>query len=59
MGKTLILRSTLILKSEELEKLRQSILNDMEEGCAIIPSFLEVVNLEENVARDESEAAEL
>ena len=59
MGKTLILRSTLRLSSDALEKLRQNLLNDMEEGCAIILDFLEVVNIEENMAKDESEAAEL
>lgn len=59
MGKTLVLRCKIRLSTESIEMLRQRLLNEMSEGCAIIPDFLEVVNIEENMAKDESEAAEL
>lgn len=60
MQKKLILKETLMLSPEEREKLRQRIMREAEEGCAIIPGFIEVVCVDDDLeVKDESEAAEL
>lgn len=60
MQKKLILKSTLMISPEECEKIRQRILREAEEGCAIIPCFLEVVCVDDDLeVKDEREAAGL
>ena len=60
MQKKLILKETLRLSPEEREKLRQRIMREAEEGCAIIPCFIEVVCVDDDLeVKDEREAAEL
>lgn len=60
MQKKLILKETLRLSPEEREKLRQRILREVEEGCAIIPCFIEVVCVDDDLeVKDEREAAGL
>ena len=60
MQKKLILKETLRLRPEEREKIRQRIMREAEEGCAIIPCFIEVVCVDDDLeVKDEREAAEL
>ena len=45
--KVYVFRLNILLRQEDIEKIRIHLKQQIEEGCVVLPAFLELINVEE------------